>query len=459
MSKLDLKPYKGTRDVYPEDMRLRRYVFGVWREVVEACGYEEYGAPCLEPLEIYAAKTGEEIVGQQTYAFTDRGGRQVAIRPEMTPTIARMVAARRQETAYPARLYSIANFMRYEKPQKGREREFWQLNADIFGAETIDADVETIALGAAILERFGATPEMYTIKINDRRLVDFVMGEYLGLDAAAALAMVKLFDRKAKISAESFEEQAVEIITANEPSLRATRSNPANNTGLPRRTSSARNDKRAEYLSRIQQLLAVKTLDDVPSEISASGKLDDIVAVSNKLAMLGVAVEFDITLMRGFDYYTGIVFEVFDNSPENNRSMFGGGRYDGLVGLFGVADLPVVGFAPGETTTVEFLKAWDLVPTLEPTTDLVLVKLADGAEKVAAQLRAAGVRVAVDFTGRKLDKVIKAADKGGVKWALFVGEDELAAQKYQLRNIETGESREAAIAQVVETVTSTRARR
>jgi histidyl-tRNA synthetase len=419
MSELDLKPYKGTRDVYPEDMRLRRYVFGVWREAVEACGYEEYGAPMIEPLELYAAKTGEEIVGQQTYAFDDRGGRQVAIRPEMTPTIARMVAARRQETAYPARLYSITNFMRYEKPQKGREREFWQLNADIFGAETIDADVETIALGAAILERFGATPEMYTIKINDRRLVDFVMSEYLGLDAAAALAMVKLFDRKAKISAAAFDEAASEIAGADK-------------------------------LAKVQELLKIDSVSNTPEAISASGKLDDIVAVSNKLATLGVAVEFDITLMRGFDYYTGIVFEVFDNSPENNRSMFGGGRYDGLVGLFGVADLPVVGFAPGETTTVEFLKAWNLVLTLEPTTDLVLVKLADGAEKVAAQLRAAGVRVAVDFTGRKLDKVIKAADKSGVKWVLFVGESELRAQKYQLRNIETGESREVAIEQVVE---------
>jgi histidyl-tRNA synthetase len=153
---LSAQPYKGTRDYYPEDKRLQNYIFGVWRQISERYGYEEYGAPTLEPLEVYAAKSGDELANEQTYTFTDRGGRIVAIRPEMTPTISRMVAARRQELAYPARLYSVANFMRYERPQRGREREFWQLNVDVFGIDTVAADAEIIMMAEAIMKQFGA---------------------------------------------------------------------------------------------------------------------------------------------------------------------------------------------------------------------------------------------------------------------------------------------------------------
>ena len=156
MTTLSSQPYKGTRDYYPEQKRVQNYIFNTWRTVVERFGYEEYGAPMLEPIEIYAAKSGQELVNDQTYVFTDRGDRTVAIRPEMTPTVSRMVAARRQELAYPARLYSIANFMRYERPQRGREREFWQLNVDLFGVDDVAADVEVIAIADSILKEFGA---------------------------------------------------------------------------------------------------------------------------------------------------------------------------------------------------------------------------------------------------------------------------------------------------------------
>lgn len=163
MSLLSNQPYKGTRDWYPEDKRVQNYIFAQWKRTAEKFGYEEYGAPLLEPIEVYAAKSGQELVGEQTYRFVDRGDREVAIRPEMTPTISRMVAARRQELAYPARLFSIANFMRYERPQKGREREFWQLNVDIFGADTIYADAEIISFGATLMKEFGASDEMFKI--------------------------------------------------------------------------------------------------------------------------------------------------------------------------------------------------------------------------------------------------------------------------------------------------------
>jgi histidyl-tRNA synthetase len=171
MSNLSPLPYKGTRDYYPEDKRVQNYIFNTWRKVVESYGYQEYGTPLLEPLEVYMAKSGEELAGEQTYAFTDRGERTVAIRPEMTPSVSRLVAGRRQELAYPARLFSIANFMRYERPQRGREREFWQLNADMFGAEGPAADAEIIILAHDIMEAFGAKDDMYVVRVNDRNLI------------------------------------------------------------------------------------------------------------------------------------------------------------------------------------------------------------------------------------------------------------------------------------------------
>jgi histidyl-tRNA synthetase len=201
---LSSQPYKGTRDYYPEDKRLQNYIFNVWRRVSERFGYEEYGAPTLEPLDIYLAKSGQELASEQTYTFTDRGGRIVAIRPEMTPTISRMVAAKRQELAYPARLYSVANFMRYERPQRGREREFWQLNIDVFGIDTVRADAEIIVMAEAIMKEFGAKDKDFIIRVNNRLLVNFVMVHYLGLDEAQAHLMVKLFDRKDKIAEAEF---------------------------------------------------------------------------------------------------------------------------------------------------------------------------------------------------------------------------------------------------------------
>src|SRR5215469_12416414 len=179
---LTTQPYKGARDFYPEDKRIQKYMFSVIRRSVERYGYEEYDAPVLEPLELYLAKTGEEIVNEQTYAFEDRGGRRVAIRPEMTPTVSRMVAARRQELAYPLRWYSIPNLWRYERPQRGRLREHWQLNVDIFGVAGIAAEAEIIDMVDATFKAFGATSDMYEIRLNHRGLVDYLLGTYLKLN-------------------------------------------------------------------------------------------------------------------------------------------------------------------------------------------------------------------------------------------------------------------------------------
>ena len=324
MAQLSTQSYKGSRDYYPEDKRIQNYIFSTWRKVAESFGYEEYGAPLLEPLDVYAAKTGQEIVNEQTYQFIDRGGRNVAIRPEMTPSVSRMVAARRQEIAYPARWYNIANFMRYERPQHGREREFWQMNVDMFGVEGPEADAEIITMADAIMKAFDAKPHMYTIKVNNRKLINYMMADYLQLDAVQSQLMTKLFDRKEKISHEDFKDQAIDIFGE---------------------------EMAAEGLRKIAKLLSAKTMAELPHELLESEVVKDVRSLFTLLHENGVTnAKFDISLMRGFDYYTGVVFEVFDNHPDNKRSMFGGGRYDGLVGLFGAEPVPTVGMAPGGTT-------------------------------------------------------------------------------------------------------------
>lgn len=423
MTKLSTQPYKGTRDYYPEDKRVQNYIFDVWRRIVETYGYQEYSAPLLESLEVYTAKSGEELAGEQTYTFTDRGDRTVAIRPEMTPSISRMVAARRQDLGYPARLYSIANFMRYERPQRGREREFWQLNADIFGVDTMLADAEIIEMADAMMKAFGADESMYVIRINHRALIDQIMHEYLGLDNDRSHKLIKLLDRKAKMPAEDFAVAAREVLG---------------------------ND---ELVVKLETLTTLQSIAELPEELQASRgalELKELFDWFDKADMTNVI--FDISLMRGFDYYTGMVFEMFDLHPDNNRSMFGGGRYDGLVGLFGVEPVATVGFAPGLTTTELFLRSHNLLPELHSSTDIGIVIADDSlaaALDVARQLRREGLAVAVDITGRKLDKQLKAAVKNGIRTLVFIGSQEVSENRYTVKDMITGDEQKLVVSDIV----------
>lgn len=416
MATLSALPYKGTRDYYPEDKRVQNYIFNTWRTTVERYGYQEYGAPILEPLEVYAAKSGQELANEQTYSFVDRGDRVVAIRPEMTPSISRMVAARRQELTYPARLYSIANFMRYERPQRGREREFWQLNADVFGVDNAAADAEIIGLAYEIMKAFGAKDEMFTIRVNDRKLIDFMMSSYLGLDAIGTQLMVKLFDRRNKITEDEFTQQAREIF----------------------------GEYADQGIAKINELLKVKNVGELPTELLQSTAAQDVRKLTMMLDKMGVKnLRFDVTLMRGLDYYTGTVFEVFDLHPDNNRSMFGGGRYDGLVGLFGAEPIPTVGMAPGLSTTELFLRTHNLLPELAPATEIGIVVVdedsLDGALALAKRFRDEGVNVEVDISGRKFDKQIKSVLKKQLPFIVFVGETELKDDRYNFKDTVTAE--------------------
>ena len=429
MASLSSEPYKGARDWYPEEMRLRNYIFSTWHKVVTSYGYEAYDAPILEPVDVYAAKSGQELVNEQTYAFVDRGERRVAIRPEMTPSVSRMIAARQQEIAMPARWYNIGQFMRYERPQRGREREFWQLNCDLFGLDGPLADAEIISIGDQIMQSFGATDEMYTIKINNRRIINFLMAQYLELDAVQAQLMIKLFDRKNKIASEAFRDQAIDIFG---------------------------NESAREGLQKLAQLVAAKTMADLPEMLRESDAVREIQELFTYLERAGVKnAVFDITLMRGLDYYTGTVFEFFDTHPENNRALFGGGRYDGLVGLFGATPVSAVGIAPGLTTTELFLKTHELIPELTSSTDVYLIVVGEalrGAQRVVDQLRKEGINVELDFTGRKIDKQLKTAVKKAIPYILVIGDDELKSEVYPLRNAVTREEETLSVERIVSTV-------
>ncbi len=425
---LSTQPYKGARDFYPEDKQRQDYMFNTIRNVVKKHGYSEYDAPVLEPLDLYLAKTGEEIVNEQVYNFTDRGGRAVAIRPEMTPTVSRMVAARRQELSYPLRWFSIPNLWRYERPQRGRLREHWQLNVDIFGDSNVSAEFEVLAVVRDLFAGFGATPDMYRIKINSRIVINALMSDYLELDEAKAHRMIKLIDKMHKMSPEAFKDLVQEICEDDH---------------LTKRTI---------------EMLTITSLNDLPKEVKNLPSIESMKELGRLLQASGITnVDFDISLMRGFDYYTDIVFEVADTNPENNRSMFGGGRYDGLVGLFGVEPVPTVGFGMGDVTLANFLESNNLMPAFKNETDLVIVTIGDvysGAANLANQLRTQNLNVSIDGTGRKIDKKIKSASKQGIKYALFVGQDELNSGEFSLKNLETGEEAKFAVEQIPQQISA-----
>jgi len=413
---LSTQPYKGARDFYPEDKRKQKYLFDVIRHTVERFGYEEYDAPILEPLELYLAKSGEEIVNEQTYAFTDRGGRQVAIRPEMTPSVSRMVAARRQELPYPLRWYSIPNLWRYERPQRGRMREHWQLNVDIFGVPGMEAEHEMILLTDQILKSFKAKRSMYTIKLNSRIFSDYVLRQFIGLDEVQAYTMAKLIDRMHKLERADFMAQVDALCTQSQRATGA--------------------------VEKLLEVMNANKFAALPQALQNHESLRGLQQIIGMLEEAGITnVTFDPTLMRGFDYYTDIVFEVFDNHPDNNRSMLGGGRYDGLVGLFGVEPVPTVGFGFGDVTLANFLELHDLLPPLQSVTDayaILVGNVFDQAQKPLAEMRKAGLNVALDMSGRKIGAQIQTAEKKGIHYAVIIGDKELSSGQYTIKNLLTG---------------------
>ncbi|MEY3783888.1 MAG: histidyl-tRNA synthetase, histidyl-tRNA synthetase [Candidatus Parcubacteria bacterium] len=415
--KLSTDSYKGVRDFYPADMAIQRYIFDTWAKTAESFGFERYDASILEPSDLYKAKgaENEEMVNEQTYTFTDRGEREVTLRPEMTPTVARMVAAKRRELAFPLRWYSIPNLYRYERPQRGRLREFWQLNCDIFGADDIAADIEIIALTHQILLDFGATPDMFEIQVNDRQEMSAIYKEFGIHDEEMINAITRLNDRKNKITAEAYEE-ALRVIVQEE-----------------------------ELVNKITALATDKSGSN---------------AVIQGLQTLGITnAKLDRTIARGFNYYTGTVFEVVDTHPDNNRAILGGGRFDNLTSMFGGDPVSAIGFGMGDVPMRDFLETHNLLEGKVKSTVAQVVVIPESSEQnifaqgIARQIRQAGLTVSTDIGTQKPDKKKARASERGSKYIMVIGENEIVTQTFTLKNLQTGEEivgeLESVISQIV----------
>lgn len=399
---LNTQPYKGTRDFYPEDKRVQNYIFRIMREVSERFGYEEYDAPLLEETALYRAKSGEEIVNEQTYSFLDRGGRDVTIRPEMTPTLARMVAQKRKELIFPIRWYSIPNLWRYEKPQRGRVREHWQLNVDIYGVSDVTAEFEVLSVVTGIMEGYGANREMFKIRVSNRRLLSSFYENVLKISEDVALRISKIIDRKEKVSEAELKEMLSEHL----------------------------NEKQVVLLLEFLELRSVSELSRFGETLLASKGAQELVKLFefSKDSPVAPYLVFDPTIVRGFDYYTGVVFEVFDTNPKNTRSLFGGGRYDKLLSIFGVPDLSGFGFGMGDVTIRDFLEVHKLLPKHDFADQVYMTvfssKLRQDSYKLAQKLRQEELHVVVELDDIKLDKQLKYAHRRRIPYVLIYGPDE-----------------------------------
>ena len=402
--KLSTDPYKGVRDFYPEDFAQMEAMFARIRETLALWGYEAYDASPLERAEIYEAKTSEEIVNEQTYTFTDRGDRRVTLRPEMTPTLARMIAAKRRELTFPLRWFSIGNRFRYERPQKGRLREFYQADIDLVGLPEGEADMEVVRLAAALLKSFGAAESDFVIRMNSRTLLNAACAA-AGLKGESVRRYLRLLDKKSKMTSEAFAA-ASNALTAKDP------------------------------------LAFIEHSSEDPAVASAKRALLDRI---ESLKARGVGnVAFDASITRGFDYYTGMVFEVYDTNPENPRALFGGGRYDGLVALWGGDPIPAVGFALGDVTLADFIETHKLKLAADAARPQLYLGTPAASDIPAAQafadtLRAQGGRVFVNLTARALGDQVRDAVKRDIPLFIAYGAQEIANNTVRMKILATGE--------------------
>ncbi len=402
IKKLSTAPYRGVRDFYPEEQFIHNHIFDTCRLVVEKFGYLEYSASVLEPEELYTSKSSEEIVKEQAYTFEDRGGRKVTLRPEMTPTIARMISAKKRELSFPLRWYSIPNLFRYERPQRGRLREHFQLNLDLFGLTGPEAEIEVITIAHSILRSLGLQEKDFSIRINNRKALWNFYIDFMGLDKKKYPALLHLLDKKDRISNEDFSSQIWELTGETFEKIEVAK---RSKVGLA-------------LASETEDLLKALRERDVNNAV------------------------YDDGLVRGFDYYTGTIFEIFDTHPENKRSLFGGGRYDNLLDIFQEGRIPAVGFGMGDVTIRDSLKTHGLLPSYVSKTDLYICllekELAREANRLANFLRRQGLNVAVDYSGKKIGEQIKKADKDSVPFVLVLGDKETRSKIYSIKHLKTG---------------------
>jgi histidyl-tRNA synthetase len=400
-----IAPVKGARDFYPQDMAFRRWLYDRIREVAEAFGYQEFDGPYLERLELYAAKSGEELVKEQSFVFADRSGEMIALRPELTPSLARMVATRSQSLPSPLRWWSFGPFWRYERPQKGRTREFFQWNIDLLGVDTPQADCEIAAIGARFFAAVGLSPEVIRILVNNRRLVDAQLGA-IGIPEGDRPSVFRLIDRKDRLSPREWEADAAK-----------------------------------EGLSQSQR----QGLSAILSDGEAWRESEDLVAFFETAEAMGVAeyMAYDPSIIRGLDYYTGTVYEARDAAGEF-RAVLGGGRYDNLVADVGGTPISGTGFAMGDVVLQLVLEAYDALPTLRANPADVLVttfseQVFTQSIQLAGELRDAGLRAEWFPEASRIPKQLKYADREGIPIAVVLGPDEIRAGQVAVKDLRVRE--------------------
>lgn len=397
-----IQSVRGTRDFYPEDMALRNWLYSNLKEVSESFGYEEYDGPFIEKIDLYAAKSGEELVKEQSFVFPDRKGELITLRPELTLSLARMIAQRQHQLNYPLRWWSFGPFWRYETPQKGRTREFFQWNIDLIGVNSPESDAELVAISAVFLKNVGLRPDQAGVFVNDRSLMETQLAG-LGVKSVEQKKDVfHLIDRRDKLKPSDWEAYATEI-------------------GL-----------------NADQLLGLKVLlDDLDLWKSSEG-LRRFFASLEALGVLDY-VHYNPQIIRGLEYYTGIVFEARSMDREG-RAILGGGRYNNLVGDVGGDPLPGSGFAMGDVMIAVTLEKFGLLPKFQTSPVQILVTVFDEtlltySQKLAANLREDGFRVACFTDAQKLPKQLKYADKIGARVVAIIGPEEHAAGNVTLKDL------------------------
>ena len=386
-----IQSVRGTRDFYPQQMSVRRWLYKIVEEVSASFGYEEYDGPFIERINLYAAKTGEELVKEQAFVFSDRSGELVTLRPELTLSLARMVAARQNELVFPLRWWSFGPFWRYEKPQKGRTREFFQWNIDLIGIDSIEADAELVAICASFLKNVGITPDQIAIKVNHRKLMEEQLSK-IGIPKELTKNVFQLVDRIDKLPRASWMASGQE-------------------SGLA-----------VEQLDRLVNILNNQELWRESQDLSRMFEILESMKVSDY-------VKFDARIIRGLDYYTGIVFEAWDMG-EDGRAVLGGGHYDNLVADVGGIPLPGVGFAMGDVMFTILLEKYGKIPVFKQFDESALVTIFDqesalASTALAARLREEQLKVICYGEAGKLQKQFKFADRMGIRFVLVVGPDEI----------------------------------
>lgn len=396
-----IQSVKGTREFYPETMAVRQWLYSKIRGVSESFGYQEWDGPFLEKIDLYAAKSGEELVKEQAFVFPDRGGDLITLRPELTPSLARMVAQKQGELALPLRWWSFGPFWRYERPQKGRTREFFQWNIDLIGANSPEADAELVAICANFFRSVGLAPSQIQISVNHRKLMEQELTT-MGIGSDKYKAIFRLIDRRDKMSADAWDQYGQEL-------------------GLS-----------LAQLNDLKRILTDKELWK---------KSEELKRIFAALEKMGVAdyVHFEPSIIRGLDYYTGIVFEAWDMAGDG-RAVAGGGHYDNLVSDVGGDPLPGVGFAMGDVMVTLILEKYAKIPNLNSFTDTVLVTVFDEAligesVEVANLLRGSGLKTIAYPEVAKLPKQLKFADRMGIRFAVVIGPDEAADGKVTVKDL------------------------